>query len=600
MSHRKTWSALAFLVVISFVLTACGGPALPLRSDMGTDGLTDVVTYNLKGPAGTEQEVNVAELRGVNEMAPRLQLRTVFGKLSGSKTQDVQITLPNGMNAQALGMIKTKRFGGLSHFMTVESATYTAVDQFGNIVCGAKIRLDFNRNLQQYLDVDRRDFQSLWYYDIPCVQDGSQITLRLEESKLRALVLNEVWQARIAWGSFFFNWGHSVTSVGGIATSWPGGWWTHMDVPNTQFDAIGAANLVNTMVKDLESSPSPWFEYTPGGLFDTSGAYLIYSAADADKYFTFDRALLERQTEYAVFYRPNKEKTPWDYITIRPVYNYEFNDAGQVLANIKGWGTDPFRGRLDEQGLPKDADDAVIAEMERIGWMNGPNASLEQIQFVSRDGRILYVMTVRAFIGANDSLIIFGPVQPNLQKIRQDAPRGEVQPKPVLYDDKGNPLPAEQQPYTDQQWADFQREATIWNYLKDNPSNIGADLLVQYRFADNTKWAPVTCTDSDGDTYVCGYTPVEWNLSASYYFDGQVRKPWLVSQLLGEVGVRTLGMSYASGRFEGTGMLFAMAQKVFQEEFYDGFTQESIWRFDARASQLPDTLAEALSELNNP
>lgn len=276
MSRNKVWSVLA-LITIAVLLSAClGGPALPLRSDMGTDGLTDVVTYNLKGPAGTEQEVNVAELRGVNEMAPRLQLQTVFGKLSGSKTQDVQVTLPNGVNVQALGMIKTKRFGGLSHFMTVESATYTAVDQFGTIVCGAKIRLDFNRNLQQYLDVGRRDFQSLWYYDIPCTQDGSQITLRLEESKLRALVLNEVWQARIAWGSFFFNWGHSVTSVGGIATSWPGGWWTHMDVPNTEYDAMGAANFVNGMVKDLESSPSPWLEYTPGGLFDTR-AYAVAS-----------------------------------------------------------------------------------------------------------------------------------------------------------------------------------------------------------------------------------------------------------------------------------------------------------------------------------
>lgn len=587
MSRKFGCSVAMFLIAI--LLMAClGGPALPLRSDMGTDGLTDVVTYNLKGPAGTEQEVNVAELRGVNENAPRLQLQTVFGKLSGSKTQDVQITLPNGINAQALGMIKTKRFAGLTHFMTVESATYTVVDQRGCLICGAKIRLDFNRNFQQYADVDRRDFQSLWYYDIPCTQDGGNINLKLEESRLRALVLNEVWQARIAWSSFFFNWGHSVTSIGGLPANWPGGWWTHMDVPNSQYDSMGAANLVNEMVRDLELSPQPWLEYKPGGAFETSGAYLIYSAADADKYATWNRVLLGRQTEYAVFYRPNKE-TPWDYLIVRPIYNYEFNDAGQVLSNVKGWGTDPFRGRLNEQGLPKDAKDSVIAEMERIGFINAPNASLEQIQFVSHDGRILYAMTVRAYVGAADSLIIFGPVRPDIQQIRQNAPAGEIQPKPVLYDEKGKPLPAEQQPYTNQQWVDFQREATIWNYLKDNPANIGADLLAQYRFTDNTLWAPIPCSDGG----VCGYKPIEWNLSASYYFDGQVRKPWLVSQLLGEVGVRTLGMSYASGRYEGTGMLFGMAQKVFQEEFYSGFTQESIWRLDARASQLPDTLAEA-------
>jgi len=74
---------------------------------------------------------------------------------------------------------------------------------------------------------------------------------------------------------------------------------------------------------------------------------------------------------------------------------------------------------------------------------------------------------------------------------------------------------------------------------------------------------------------------------------GATKKAWLISQLLGEVGVRSLGMSYASGRFEGTGMLFALAQDVFRQEFYEGFGQESIWRFDARASQLSDTLSQA-------
>lgn len=590
-------STLVLFAALSILLTACGiGPALPLRSDMGTDGLDKVVTYNLKGPAGTDQEVNIAELRGVNEVAPTLQLKTVFGKLSGSKTQDIQITLENGQNAQALGMIKTKRFAGLSRFMTVESATYSAVDNKGKAVCGAKIRLDFNRNLQQYFDANRRDFQSLWYYDIPCSRSGNQFVLNFEEAKMRALVLNEIWQGRIAWGSVFYNWGHSVTSVGGLPSKFPGGWWLHMDAPNTQYDAMGAANLVNEMVKDLESSPQPWLEYKPAGQFDSSGAYLIYSAADADKYATWDRFFLNRQTEYAVFYRPNKQ-TKWDYVIVKPVYNYEFNDAGQNLAKAKKWASDPFSGRLNEQGLPKDANDSVIAEMERIGWMNAPNASLEQIQFVASDSRILYAMTVRAYVGANDSLIVFGPVRPDLSKIQQQAGSGETLPRPILYDNKGDPLPIEKQPYTDAQWAEFQREATIWNYLKDNPSAISADLLVQYRFADNTKWAPITCSDSKGNSYTCGYTPVEWNLSTSYYMEGNPTKAWLVNQLLGEVGVRTLGMSYASGRFEGTGMLFAMSQDVFRQEFYEGFGQESIWRLDARASQLPDTLARAWSLL---
>lgn len=588
---------LLILLTLMVVSTACGGPALPLRSDMGTDGLESVVTYNLKGPAGTEQEVNMAELRGVNANAPRLQLRTVFGKLSGSKTQDVTVVLPDGVNAQALGMIKTKRFAGLTNFMTVEPATYSVSDAKGKLFCGAKVRLDFNRNLQQYLDLDRRDFQTLWYYTIPCAPDQQgMISLDLEKAQLYALVVNEVWQARIAWGSYFFNWGHSVTSLGGLPATWPGGWWTHMDVPNSDYDAMGAANLINDLVNDLGSSEQPWVEYTTGGKFATSGAYLIYSAADADRYATWERTLLNRQREYAVFYRATRE-SPWDFITIKPVYNYEFNDIGQVWANAKGWGKDPFSGRLNEQGLPKTADDDVIAEMERVGFMNAPNTALEQIQFVGRDGQILYVMTVRAYVGANDTLIMFGRVKPDLGQIRQMAPQGETLPIPVLYDNTGKKLPEAQQPYTDQQWAAFQREATIWNFLKDNPSAIGADLMIQYRFADNTTWEAIPC--SDGGT--CGYEPIEWNLSTSYYFDGQVRNAWLIGQLLGEVGVRTLGMSYASGRYEGTGLLFGMAQKLFLEEYTRGFTVESLWRLDARASQLPQTLAEAWAVLfRNP
>ena len=114
-----------------------------------------------------------------------------------------------------------------------------------------------------------------------------------------------------------------------------------------------------------------------------------------------------------------------------------------------------------------------------------------------------------------------------------------------------------------------------------------------------TTWAPITCHDSDGNAYTCGYNPVEWNLDSTYFTQGDVTRPWLVSQLLGEVGVRTLGMSYNSCLYCGTGMLFAMAQLKFRDEFYHGFTQESVWRFDSRASQLPDTIAEAVAALKS-
>ncbi len=584
---------MGLVVCFCFLLSACAiGPSLPLRSDMSTDGLTQVVTYNLRGPAGTDQEVNYAELRGVNEVSPVLQQKVVFGKMSGSKTQDVSVTLEDGKVCQALGMVKTKRFAGLSQFMTLESATYTGVDSNGKVFAGAKIRLDFNRNFLQYADKDKRDFQSLWYYDIPCTKDGTNVILDLSKAKLRCVVLNQVWQARIASGSFFFNWGHSVTVVDGLPAKLPGGWWLNWDIANSTKDTMGAYDVANRMVEDLSTSKRPWLEFDENSSFAQSGSYLIYSAGDADQYATFDRIFLDRQKEYVVFYRPSKD-VAWDYITVKPVYNYEWNDVSQIIGKFKGWGSDKFASLLDERGLPKSNDDSVIAEIEKIGWMNAPNASLEQIQFISSDNEILYCMTVRAYVGANDSLIMFGPVKPDLNTIRSKASQVPAQklPIPVLYDDKGKKL--DEQPYTDKEWAEWQRESTVWNFMKANPHAVGADLLCQYRFTDNTTWSPVT--NSDG--YVIGYNPIEWNLSSSYYFDGQVKKPWLISQILGEVGVRTLGMSYCSGRYEGTGILFALSQEVHRQEFISGYSQESLWRFDARASQLPDTLKEAWAAL---
>jgi hypothetical protein len=584
--------------VLLILLAGCFAPASDwTRRDMPTDGLGSVVTYNLRGPAGSDQEVNKALLRGVNDSAPTLMQETIFDRMSGSKTQDVQVTLPDGSVFQALGMVKTKRYAGLTRYLSLESATYSGVDYSGQAVCGAKIRLEFNRNFVQYVDPDKRDWDSLWYYDVPCDKDGSDFNLHLEEARLRALVINEVWQARIASGSFFFNWGHSITSVGGMASRLPGGWWLHWDLPDTDQDTMGAARIANAMVLDLESSPTPWLEFKADGNFND--AYLIYSAGDADQYATWNRIFLNRQNEYAVFYRPDRE-TAWDYITIKPVYNWEWNDVHQQLTALRGWNkADPMHNRLTPEGMPKDINDDVIKELERIGWMNAPNASLEQIQFIDSNGQVVYAMTVRAFIGASDTLVMFGPTAPpRLVDLQAQVPPGESLPMPMLYDEQGRPLPQAQQEYTPDQWARWQREATMWNFIRDNPYAVGSELQVQYRFNDNTSWTEVYCHDSDGDKYVCGYRPVEWNLSTSYYFDdGDVRKSWLISQLLGEVGVRTLGMSYASGLYEGTGMLFAMSQVVHREEFFSGYQPESVWTFDARASQLPDRLAEAWAAL---
>jgi hypothetical protein len=599
--YRLPKRSIFVMLVLVFVLTSCSPASDWTRRDMPTDGLDRLVTYNLQGPANTDQEKNFALLRGVNSNAPLLMQETDFNRMSGSKTQDVQVTLPNGNVFQALGEVKTQRFAGLTNYLSSEISTVSAVDFLGNTFCGAKVRMQFNRNFLQYADASKRDWDSIWYYDVPCSKNrGNTFTLDLNNSKLRSVVLSEVWQIRIASGSFFFNWGHSVTALGGILTSLPGPWWLNWDVPNTDDDTMGAYKIINSMVLDLESSPSPWVEFTPGGQYDASGTYLIYSAGDADQYATWNRVFLNRQNEYAVLYRPN-QTTPWHFFSVKPIYNVEWNDVAQVFAGIRGLNkSDPLNGHLDASGAPKDASDSVVKEIESIGWQNAPNASLEQIQIKGENGEILYTMTVRAFIGANDSLIMFGPATPpQLADVQDQVPAGENEPRPIVYDDQGKPLSEDKQTYTPDQWAEWQRESTMWNFIRDNPKAVGADLEVQMRQIDNTKWAPVECTDSDGDKYVCGYTPVEWNLSSSYYFSsGDVRKAWAIFQLLGEVGVRTLGMSYNSGRYQGTGMLFAMAQIVNHDEFFAGYEPESIWTFDARASQLPDRLAEAMKYLN--
>ncbi|MDX1488802.1 MAG: hypothetical protein R3268_11415, partial [Acidiferrobacterales bacterium] len=184
----RIWKVVLGMTMLALIASACGLPSAAdwTRRDMPTDGLDRVVIYNLNGPAGSEQEINQAQLRGVNSSAPLLMQETVFGRMSGSKTQDVQITLEDGTVYQALGMVKTKRFAGLTRFGSLESATYSGVDAGGNAVCGARVRLQFNRNLVQYFDTNQNDFDSLWYYDVPCERSGSGFALDIDAATLRS------------------------------------------------------------------------------------------------------------------------------------------------------------------------------------------------------------------------------------------------------------------------------------------------------------------------------------------------------------------------------------------------------------------------------
>jgi len=571
------------------LLSACGGSALPLRSDMPLDSLTEAVTYTRTGPANDPMEVNESLYRGLNEGSPLIGQYTRFGRMSGVDTEDVYIN-----DVPVLGMIRVKREYGYSNNFEVRPTFFEAHDAKGNVVCWIKIRHQFNRNIEQYLKTGYRDFDSLWFYQVPCSRNNNgRYNLDLEKATFYALVVNEVWQARIYWGSVFANWGHSVTLVGGYLNAWPNNWWLNGDIPNTQFDSVGTTNLMLQLVRELSTSAQPWVAFNKDSLFAKTKA--IYSAGDADQYWTVDRLMLNRQREYGILMRSDTE-SPWTIVTVQPVYNFEENDIGQVITNAYNLGNQPFEGRLNEQGLPKNPNDTVITELEKWGCQNCPNATLEQLIFKDVNNNTLYTITFRGFYGANDTLVIYSGRRPDFNRLLSEVPQEEVMPeRSLVYDEKGNPKPLDEQTFKDdEQWESFLREGTVWNWLKDNPGSLDTDLFVQFRVNDATEWAPIPC--SDGGT--CGYRAVEWNLNASYFFDGDVRKAWLISNLLGEVGVRTLGFSYASNRFEGSGLLFAQAQSVYNSEFYKGFTTpESALIMDARAMQLPDHIKEAMAEL---
>src|SRR3990170_7835570 len=146
MSHRKAWSAIAFLVLFSMLLSACGGSALPLRSDMPLDSLTEAVNYTRTGPANDPMEVNESLYRGLNEGSPLIGQYTRFGRMSGVDTEDVYIN-----DVPVLGIIRVKREYGYSNNFEVRPTFFEAHDAKGNVVCWIKIRHQFNRNIEQYL-----------------------------------------------------------------------------------------------------------------------------------------------------------------------------------------------------------------------------------------------------------------------------------------------------------------------------------------------------------------------------------------------------------------------------------------------------------------
>lgn len=583
------------LACAMLLLSACSVAILQNRSDMPIRG-NRVVAYNITQPESSPDNKNVqnkATLTGLGDdgaYSPYALVTTEFFQQPGLKRQVVSIG-----GDQMLGMTKPERGMGFSRFAKVEPASICGHDALKKAYCGLKVRVRFNRNLiqQVWSPEDKWDFDAVWYYNVPAEWNGGDnYTMHNDEASLLSISLTGIQQLRLGWGpSMFFNMNEGVVVIGGKPTFMKQGWWRETeDIPGGYNDIMDGARLVSAMVNDLETSPTRWLDFNPQGQFADS--WVKYAIGDADTYATAERLFLNRQKEYAVGYRKTRAD-PFKFVLIEPRYNFEFNDLNNYIPDST------VSTLIDNNGkIKKDMNSIGVSnlkEFERVGCQNCPNPALEQVLFLDAEtGRQLYSFTFRAYHGANDTLLIAGPEMMPWANVVAQAPKPGKADRPIKVDENGKALPDDKQPFANQQEFDnFLSEATIWNWLtKNNPAR--AELFMQFRVNDQTEWAPIPCSDGG----ICGYTAVRWNLTSSYFLDGNTHRPWLLSQLFGESGVRTLGFSFVSGRFEGFGGNFALAQDEFYNEYYNGFNnQESIFMFDARALTTPQTLDEAWAAL---
>lgn len=587
------------LAAAAFVLSMAGcnwgsSKTVLLRSDPPVNGMTAKVAYTIHSSTDGSSVTNQSVYQGMNSVSPLPLLTTSFAEGASSRSETSQLTTADGTAANVLGMSNRTIKFGLTDFLTTQVVTYEFRDAAGNRTCGAKVRMTFQPTLaQQYLvDYFGQAWDALWYYSVPCAATPAA-PLDLAHAHFTALVLTEVLNIRLTGKPVVWNRGHSVTIVGPEPSNLDGAWWQS----NAKIVNI-AAPLISDMAHDLHKSSNSWLQFSSDGPFRNYG--LVYSAGDADVYASFNRIFLNRQVDYIVHFRATPDE-PWHIVVIHPVYNYEWNDLTQNWHALTGQLFPNVDSKIDQKtGLPKDAADADLKEIEKVGCQNCPNAQLEQIQVRDGDsGNILYAMTIRGYVGSNSSLVMFGKVpQVSLGAAEAMATQRQQQKGytkcPIRRDANGNELSSDQQ-YSQKDCAYFLREGSLWDMLTQDPNKFGFDVVGQFQVDDNTPWVS-RCTGSGSNTY-CTLVASERKFDASYLFnrtDGQLTKAWTVMQLLGEVGVRTLGLSYASGPGQGSGLLFGMEQPMMYRQYFSGLSNpEMVFAFDARALQLPQTLAAA-------
>lgn len=595
---------LAVILTLSTLLTGCGlfsQQTELLRSDMPLMGLDTSTVYRLESTPDGKSEVNEITTTGIGDTSPMPSIKTSFTKTSDTVRQQLSQVYPTGQPINALGMTQVKINFGLTEWLAVSVSTEDFRDAKGSRACGAKVRMDFKPSIESRHSLSgeiARGWDAIWYYLVPC--DKAQgAPLDIANAKFHALVINEQWVPRITGKPLFFNRGRSITVVGGQPSRLAPGWWQVNAKPDSNASILGADEMLKAMVADLNSFPDDrrsWMTFSYDGPFRDS--HIVYSAGDADVFWSINRLFLNRQVDYVVNYRSTASGV-WRRLIVRPIYNFEWNDFSQHFQAFKGFNPLNVDERLDQYGIPKDINDPIIKEIEQQGWQNAPNATLEQIQIIDGASNApVYAMTVRGYVGAKNSLVMFGQLpgdgflQDQQRQADERRQRTGLRECPVNYDELGKRLEQGKQ-WSPERCAELLREGAMWSYLTENPDKFGFDLVGQFNVRDNGTWAS-RCSGSGESTY-CFLEPVERKLDAIYMFNqDSTTIPWTIMQMLGEVGVRTLGMSYASDAYAGTGMIFAMAQSVVREQYTNGISNpEMVFALDARAMQLPLTIQQA-------
>lgn len=581
-------AAAALAAVVS--LAGCGASKIVLvTSDMSPQGMMFETHYKDDANPGDTSETNISTTQGMNGVSP-MPITVTFDKGGDINSETVEITGTNGQKSTVLAMEKEKLGFGLTRSLTASVAQYQMRDIKGNNACGVKVDIGLAPSILQLFSTHGQGWDAQWFYGVPC----TATTLDITHAKLYGVNISQQTVLRLTGKPMFSNRGRSVTVVGGPAAALKPGWWQYNALPNSNASILGAADLVKQMVQDLNSSPRPWMEFSPTGRFADS--QLVMATGDADVY-NLHRFILNRQSDYASFFRGSPTEA-WHHINVHPDYNSPWNNWSSRFAEISDFsGFDPHnvQSNLNKYGFPKNPNDPVMKEIETTGCQNCPNAELAQIQL--RDGntgKIRYAMTTRGYLGATSSLMMFGKLPPSLSKLQQQAARVRksqgIVNCPVQYNQVGqHATPADS-------CAELLREGAMQNLLTENPQHLGFDLVAQMQVKDNSTWEP-SCSPY-GNTVVCTPKAINRRLDATYKFDtANATNAWTAEQLLGPVGMNTLGFGYVSGPGTGDGMNFAMAQSVIRNQYLNGITDpEMVFALDGPVP-LPGVLRAAGTEL---